>query len=155
MTAVDSRSFRRALRELPKAIKATTDAINEKSARGMANHIKRIAPKRTGNLRSTVQVIDEGNGDFSAVFGGPKTQRTIGKRTYDRQVEIGAGRSTTGAKKQAGGSRLVWDYARLIEFGSRQVKKDPSYVPARRRAARLHGRRLRSAVTKAAKALSA
>ncbi len=152
---VDSSSVRRMFAKAPGAIQAEAKRINAKSANDMANHLRRIVPKRTGNLLSTVDVTERGDGEFTVSFGGPKTERKIGKRTYASAVRVGSGEKTKGISRKVGGHSVVWNYANLIEFGTKRVKKDPSFVPARRRATKLHRRRMASGLNKVARSLQA
>lgn len=154
MSTVDSSGFRQMMRRYPKEVLTAVQGVNKKTAEDMAKHIRRIAPRKSGTLISTVEVKQESGIGYAVYFGGPKTTKSIGKRTYDRVIQIGSGKKTTGAKNKAGGGRVVWDYARLIEWGSKKVKKDPSYVPARRRAKRLYRNRIRAALRKVAKSLA-
>jgi len=154
VTRVDSSTFRKMLREMPKDVIIAAEKVNRKTANDMGNHIRRIAPRKSGLLVSTVDVIAENDGAHTVVFGGPKTTKTIGNRTYATNVQVGAGKKTTGIKS-GGTGRVTFDYARLIEWGSKRVKKDPSFVPARRRASRLYRSRMRTAIRKVAQAYSA
>lgn len=152
-TRIDSTSFKRMLRQLPPEVIKAAETVNKKTAESMAAHIRRIAPKKSGNLVSTVEVHEEADGAFTVAMGGPKTQRRIGSRTYTMDVHVGAGRSTAGVQK-GGRGRIIFDYARLLEWGSKKVRKDPSFVPARRRASRLYKSRMNAAIRKVARTFS-
>lgn len=152
-TRVDSRTFKRMLREMPPEVIRAAEGVNQKTANDMASHIRRIAPRKSGTLVSTVEVIPEAEGAFTVAMGGTRTQKRIGIRTYNMDVHVGAGKSTSGAKK-GGSGRIIFDYARLLEWGSRRVRKDPSFVPARRRARRLYKSRMNSAIRKVGRQFS-
>lgn len=134
-------------------VKAMSDKSAQQSAKAMERHMKAIAPKRTGLLISTIEAIQTDDG-WMVVSGGPKTQRKIGNRTYDRVIKIGEGANTRGAKKKAGGSNVTFDYARGIEFGTKKRKADPYHRPARAKARKAHRSRIRRGINKIAKAAS-
>ena len=153
MITVKRASFSRMTARYADEVKAMSDKANEKSAKAMAAHMKRIAPKDTGRLISTIDAVQVGNG-WEVHSGGVITQRKIGNRTYDRVVEIGAGKSTKGAKKKKGGSSVVFDYARLIEYGTKKRKADPYHRPARMRARKSHRSRIRRGINQIARKYS-
>lgn len=152
-TRVDSTTFKRMLKQLPPEVVTAATGVNQKTANDMASHIRRIAPRKSGTLISTVEVIPEREGAFTVAMGGTATQKRIGTRTYATDVHIGAGKNTRGVKK-GGTGRIVFDYARLLEWGSRRVRKDPSFVPARRRARRLYKSRMNAAIKKVGRKFS-
>lgn len=135
-------------------VKAMSDKSAQQSAKAMERHMKRIAPKRTGTLLSTIEAMQTNDG-WMVVSGGPRTQRKIGSRTYDRVIQIGEGKSTKGARKKAGGSNVVFDYALAVEFGTKKRRADPYHRPARAKARKAHRSRIRRGINKIAKAASA
>lgn len=124
----------------------------EKSAKAMERDMKRIAPRDTGTLISTIQAVQEG-ANWTVYSGGDATTRKIGKRTYDRVVEVGRGRVNKGAKKKAGGMNVTADYAGVVEFGTKDGKRkaDPYHRPSRAKARKSHRARVNRELNKLAK----
>lgn len=131
-------------------IREMSDKAAQASAKAMERHMKRITPRKTGLLISTIEAKQTSDG-WMVVSGGDRTQRKIGGRTYDRVVEIGAGKTTRGAKKKSGGSSVVFDYALAIEYGTKKRRADPYHRPARSKARRSHRSRIRRGINKIAK----
>lgn len=142
-------ALKRILASLPKAVREEMGDQNRESAEAMAAHLRRIAPRKSGAMVSSVKVTYD---DPSATvwMGGEKTTKSFRRGTsYARDVVIGSG-DTKGIAKGGTGS-LKFDYTRGFEFGYQQrgggKKQDPSFVPARRVAVKKHrramGRRLK------------
>lgn len=154
MIRSNTTGFKRMADTYAHKVKAMSDKAAQQSAKAMERHMKRIAPKDTGLLISTIEASQTSEG-WIVVSGGPRTQRKIGKRTYDRVIEIGAGKSTKGGKKKPGGSSVVFDYALAVEFGTKKRRADPYHRPARAKARKSHRSRIRRGINKIAKAASA
>lgn len=131
-------------------VREMSDKAAQASAKSMERHMRRIAPRRTGLLISTIESVQTADG-WMVISGGPRTQRQIGSRTYDRVVEVGRGKSTRGAKRKAGGSGVVFDYALALEMGTKKRRADPYHRPARVKARKAHRSRIRRGINKIAK----
>ena len=153
MIRAKTTGFKRMANAYADQVRAMSDKAAQTSAKAMERHMKRIAPKDTGLLLSTIEATQTNDG-WMVVSGGPRTQRKIGKRTYDRVIEIGAGKSTKGGKKNSGGSNVVFDYALAVEFGTKKRRADPYHRPARSKARKAHRGRIRRGINKIAKAHS-
>ena len=153
MIKTKTSSFKRMAGAYAREVREMSEKAAEQSAKAMERHMKRIAPKDTGRLISTIEAVKTSEG-WAVYSGGPVTQRKIGKRTYDRVVEVGAGKSTKGARKKAGGSSVVFDYARIVEFGSKSRAADPYHRPSRTKARKSHRSRIRRGINKIAKKYS-
>lgn len=150
MIRTNATSFQKMRLSYVREVREMSDKAAQASAKAMERHMRRIAPRRTGLLISTIEAVQTTDG-WMVVSGGPRTQRRIGSRTYDRVVEVGAGKSGRGAKKKAGGSSVVFDYALGVEVGTNKRRPDPYHRPARVKARKAHRSRIRRGINKIAK----
>jgi hypothetical protein len=149
------------LARLPPAIRKATAGAVAKEADGLAEAVRRAAPKgKTGNLAKSVRVEPgDHEGAMRVVVGGPLTTKKIGARTYNRFVAIGSG-DTAGRVKTPGGESVVYDYAVGVEHGHRtpdgkHVPAKPFLYPTYRARKKAMSRRIKAAARRAIKSQTA
>lgn len=150
---VDTSAFKKMTQSFGQEVRVLAETSSEKSAKAMAAQMKRIAPRESGLLQSTIEAVKTDKG-WAVYSGGIATQKKIGKRTYDRVVLVGGGKSRKVGKTRAGkDGNVVVDYARIVEFGSKdgKHKADPYHRPSRQKARKSHRARVRREINKLAK----
>ncbi|WP_374274438.1 hypothetical protein [Brevundimonas sp.] len=158
MIRVHTESFKRMCALYEREVIDLSDRENERSARAMVRLMRRHVPVRSGTLRSTIvaeplKAVGNRLNGWGVYAGGPKTERKIGNRTYERVIRIGSG-DTAGARKKAGGENVVYDYARLVEFGTKFMDDQAYMRPSRNRVRRQHSSRVRRGLRKIARDIS-
>ncbi len=159
-THVETDKYKRLLAALPPELKTATRDQNERSANEMAARLRRIAPRKSGVLVSTIHVEKTGDIAFTVEMGGPKTEKVFRSgSSYSGDVVVGAGRRTSGFTK-GGAGKLKFDYSRGLEFGFQRrgggaEVKDPSFVPARRIQVKKHRGAMTRRLNAAIKAMDA
>lgn len=91
--------------------------------------IRAAAPEgKTGDLKQSVRK-EPGSDDLTWIVaaGGALTTKTIGTRTYRRQINIGAGEETQHVPK--GNAPVAYDYALADEFGNSHMVAQPFFWP--------------------------
>lgn len=111
-------------KDLAKSIKAQADRL--------ATAIKAEAPVRTGKLRDSIKVRRTRDDlTLYVTAGGDATASPLRRDTrYSRDVEIGGAPQTV---TRGGPGRVVYDYVRALEFGTRKMPPKPFFYPVVRR----------------------
>ena len=89
---------------------------------------------KSGATRESIRKL-QGKSDLEVlvVAGGELTTKTIGDRTYEREVRLRSG-DTQHIAKKAGGAGVTYDYALGEEFGNEHTPAHPFfYGPYRAR----------------------
>lgn len=139
---VDARPFKHATRQYTRAVEDMIGAESKKSAETLAAKIRAVAPKDKGGIERSVEVAPV-TGGFAVYVGGQSTTRKVGTRTYVMK----SGRPRKGKPV---------DYAKIQEYGAPQmnIPAQPYINPARSKVRKAYNRRIRSRLTKIAKAHS-
>lgn len=144
--------LKRKLARVSAAGKAVLEAEVEFEANDLVKRMKRIVPRRSGNLAKSIRK-EPGPHELSwdVRAGGPLTTKKVGNRTYDGDVILGSG-DTQGRKSKAGGKHVTYDYANAFEFGTQNQAADPFFFTTVRARRKAYKRRRTTALNKAVKA---
>lgn len=139
---VDTSQFKHATRQYTKAVTDMVQDESKKSAETLATRVRNVAPKDEGGIVQSVEVVAVAGG-FAVYVGGQATTRKVGTRTYVMK----SGRPRRGKPV---------DYAKIQEYGAPQmnIPAQPYINPARSKVRKAYNRRIRSRLTKIAKAHS-
>lgn len=139
---VDARPFKHATRQYTREVEAMIQRESQVSAEALASKIRAVAPKDKGGIERSVDVVAV-TGGFAVYVGGEATTRKVGTRTYVMK----SGRPRKGKPV---------DYAKIQEYGAPQmnIPAQPYINPARSKVRKAYNRRIRSRLTKIAKAHS-
>lgn len=123
---VDTSAFRSAMREYETEVKAIIEKQNKKAANDLQTMMKRLAPRESGTLESSIvtEAVDNG---YRVAVGGATTTRQVGSRKY----VMGSGKARKGKPT---------DYAKIQEFGAPSVNipAKPYINPSRSRVRRAY-----------------
>lgn len=146
-------ALERQFRKMRAAVEKANADVTKENAEDLAARMRRAAPKVTGNLEKSIRVVPGPDGvSQRVVAGGPLTTKSIGHRTYDREVSLGSG-DTQGRVKQEGGAHVTYDYARGVEFGTEDTPALPFFFSTYRKRKRAmktkQARAIKKAITEA------
>lgn len=142
---VDTSGFKSSGKQYAQQVTELVEKQNQKAAKELEAMMKRLAPRKTGNLESSIvsEKIEHG---WLVAAAGEKTitKKTVGKRSYTLK---------SGSKVRKHGS----DYGKVQEYGSKtmNIPAKPFINPSRSKIRRLYNRRIRSGISRLAKKLSA
>ncbi len=129
-TSVNTTQFRANFAAYARDVKEMSDQASERSARAMRNQMKRIAPRKTGKLISTIEAVKVQDG-WEVHSGGAVTTKRVGGRSF------------------------AFDYALIQEFGTKSGRRaDPYHRPARSKARKSHRARIRAGIKRIARKYS-
>lgn len=116
----DLRELKARLEAVKKAVRAESKAALKATAEEIAATMRRVVPKDTGKLRSTIRVVENDDLSVRIQAGGPETTKRVRSDRKAKAPEV--------------------DYAKIIEFGTRKRPAHPFFWPTwrlMRRSARL------------------
>lgn len=136
-------------RELPYKMRRQLAGDLQTIAGDLAETIRAAAPKgKTNQLAASVRVTRGRNTlQLNVRAGGALTTKTIGDRTYQREIKIGVGEETQGVAK--GNQSVTYDYALAIEYGTQHAAAEPFFYSTYRATAPRIEERLAEAVANA------